>query len=682
MVGCAESIVRKIKDKLVKRKMKHSFSTSDILTKIENRRPTFESQISAPPLNNTYEKSFRNLSVVSEKDEDNLNNNHHDRCVQESSFYNRNSISCDNLTLLNRADNKDKSRSELNLAKCTKIRDYFQRNRVTDVNKRLKSQIWSSVVTIVLVEGKNLLACDPETGSSDPYAKFRLGNEKYKSRIVWRSLNPKWLEQFDLHLYDDGDQQLEITVWDKDRSRDDFIGRCVIDLSRLDRETTHNIWHELEDGAGTLHLLLTISGTTASETISDLSTHEDTPREKENLLQRYHWTKTFHNLKDVGHLTVKVFRAQGLAAADLGGKSDPFCVLELGNARLQTQTEYKTLSPSWQKIFTFNVKDINSVLEITVYDEDRDHKVEFLGKIAVPLLRIRNGEKRWYALKDKKLRSRAKGNSPQILLEMNVAWNPMRACIRTLNPREEKYMQTEVKFKRQVFVKNVLRMKSIIMHFYEFGKLLQSCFEWESTFQSFVALLFWLVICYYFQPWMLPVVGLLMFFKQYIVKKVAGPQTVPWDELADSDMEDDDDDDKEKVGNEEEKKSLKERLQAIQEVTQGVQNAIGKLATFGESVKNTFNFTVPYLSWIAITLLILASMVLYFIPIRYLLMLWGMNKFFRRILRPHAVPNNELLDLISRVPDDEMLLDYRDLKILIGQETERRREPRKKQKAS
>lgn len=175
----------------------------------------------------------------------------------------------------------------------------------------------------------------------------------------------------------------------------------------------------------------------------------------------------------MGHLIVKVFRAQGLAAADLGGKSDPFCVLELGNARLQTQTEYKTLSPSWQKIFTFNVKDINNVLEITVYDEDRDHKVEFLGKIAIPLLRIRNGEKKWYALKDKKLRARAKGNSPQILLDLTVYWNPIRACIRTLNPREEKYMQTEVKFKRQVFVKNVLRMKSIIIHFYEFGKILQ-----------------------------------------------------------------------------------------------------------------------------------------------------------------------------------------------------------------
>ena len=47
-----------------------------------------------------------------------------------------------------------------------------------------------------------------------------------------------------------------------------------------------------------------------------------------------------------------VIKAQGLAAADMNGKSDPFCVLELVNSRLQTQTEYKTLQPEWGKVFT------------------------------------------------------------------------------------------------------------------------------------------------------------------------------------------------------------------------------------------------------------------------------------------------------------------------------------------
>ena len=51
-------------------------------------------------------------------------------------------------------------------------------------------------------------------------------------------------------------------------------------------------------------------------------------------------------------LRAAVFKAEGLAAADLGGKSDPFCVLELVNARLQTQTEYKTLNPEWGKVLT------------------------------------------------------------------------------------------------------------------------------------------------------------------------------------------------------------------------------------------------------------------------------------------------------------------------------------------
>ncbi|XP_045134020.1 multiple C2 and transmembrane domain-containing protein-like isoform X3 [Portunus trituberculatus] len=585
---------------------------------------------------------------------------------------------------------------------------YLQRggSRLAEQQRRLKSQIWSSVVTIVLVEGKNLLPMDAD-GTSDPYVKFRLGNEKYKSKADLHTLNPKWLEQFDFHQFEDQSQFLEITVWDKDvRSKDDFMGRCVLDISKYEKEKTHHIWAPLDKGAGSVFILLTISGITSSETISDLHSFDDNPKELANIAASYKWTRTLQNVKDVGYLRVKVFRAQGLASADIGGKSDPFCVLELVNDRLQTQTEYKTLSPSWNKIFNFNVKDIHSILEVTVYDEDRDHKVEFLGKIAIPLLRVRNGEKKWHALKDKKLRMRAKGVNPEILLECTVYWNPLRAAIRTFMPKEEKFMQVEQKFKRQVFITNVNRLKACVMDLVEGGKFIKSCFEWEYPIRSTFAFIGFMVGTYCFEPYMIPIILLIVYLKNYIVLSIVGTMSHREDET-DFSVDDDevDDDEKDKNGNpevrkrhyekddsgrsnaptnpskEEEKKSLKERLQAIQEVTATVQNAIGAIASLFESVNNTFNFSVPFLSWLLIIVLIVGTFVLYYIPIRYLVMIWGVNKFTRKLIRPHAVINNELLDFLSRVPDDETLRDCRELRMVAQLHDDKRRDNRKKKQS-
>ena len=34
------------------------------------------------------------------------------------------------------------------------------------------------------------------------------------------------------------------------------------------------------------------------------------------------------------------------------------------------------------------MSDIHSVLEVTVFDQDRDQKVDFLGKVDIPLLKV------------------------------------------------------------------------------------------------------------------------------------------------------------------------------------------------------------------------------------------------------------------------------------------------------
>lgn len=55
------------------------------------------------------------------------------------------------------------------------------------------------------------------------------------------------------------------------------------------------------------------------------------------------------------------------------------------------------------------VKDIHDLLVFTVMDEDSNGESDFLGKVAVPLLRAVNDVEKTYALKDKKLLYRSKG---------------------------------------------------------------------------------------------------------------------------------------------------------------------------------------------------------------------------------------------------------------------------------
>lgn len=272
---------------------------------------------------------------------------------------------------------------------------------------------------------------------------------------------------------------------------------------------------------------------------------------------------------------------------------------------------------------------------------------------------------------------------------MDLKWNPIRAAIRTLNPKDERYLTVCEKFKRQIFLNNVMRVKAIIMEFVDLGKFLESCLEWENPIQSLVVFFSIVVITYYFQPYMFPIFLLLIFLKNYVILSYLDSQSNAGskgsshhhhqlEEHLDS-YEDEDLDDKDEE--KEEKKTLKAKLQAIQEVTAMVQNAIGYVASLGEEVKNTFNFSVPYLSWLAIVILIIIALILYFISLRFLVIVWAINKFSKKFIRPDYVPNNELLDFLSRVPDDEELNDAKELKLYLEEIiTPSKKLPKKKQK--
>ncbi|XP_051499506.1 multiple C2 and transmembrane domain-containing protein 1 [Apus apus] len=527
--------------------------------------------------------------------------------------------------------------------------------RLSDLHR--KSQLWRGIVSITLIEGRELKAMDAN-GLSDPYVKFRLGHQKYKSKIVPKTLNPQWREQFDFHLYEERGGIIDITVWDKDAGKkDDFIGRCQVDLSTLSKEQTHKLEMPLEEGEGLLVLLVTLTAS-AAVTISDLSVNSlEDQKEREEILKRYSPLALFGNMNDVGFLQVKVIRAEALMAADVTGKSDPFCVVELNNDRLLTHTIYKNLNPEWNKIFTFNVKDIHSVLEVTVYDEDRDRSADFLGKVAIPLLSIQNGEQKAYVLKNKELTGPTKG---VIYLEIDVIFNAVKASIRTLMPKEEKYIEEEDRLSKQLLLRNFIRMKRCVMVLITAANYVSSCFDWDSPPRSLAAFLLFLFVVWNFELYMIPLALLLLLAWNYFLiisgKDNRQHDTVVEDMLEDEEEEDDRDD------KDSEKKGFMNRLYAIQEVCVTVQNILDEVASFGERIKNTFNWTVPFLSWLAIVALSVLTIILYFVPLRYIVLAWGINKFTKKLRSPYAIDNNELLDFLSRVPSDVQVVQYQELK--------------------
>ncbi|XP_068166517.1 multiple C2 and transmembrane domain-containing protein 1 isoform X1 [Antennarius striatus] len=565
----------------------------------------------------------------------------------------------------------------------------YQSMRLSDVHR--KAQLWRGIVSISLIEGRGLQPMDAN-GLSDPYVKFRMGHQKYKSKTIPKTLNPQWREQFDFHLYEEQGGFVDITVWDKDSGKkDDFMGRCTVDLSLLSKEHTHKLDLLLEEGEGVLVLLVTLTAS-AAVSISDLSVNMlDDPNERLQITQRYSVWRSLHNLKDVGVVQVKVIRAEGLMAADVTGKSDPFCVVELSNDRLQTHTVYKNLNPEWNKVFTFNVKDIHSVLEVTVYDEDRDRSADFLGKVAIPLLNIQNGERKAYALKSKELTGPTKG---VIFLEIDVIFNAVKAGLRTLIPIEQKYIEEEPKVSKQLLLRNFNRVRRCIMFLINAGCYINSCFEWDSPQRSICAFVLFVIVVWNFELYMIPLALLLPLAWNYVLI-VSGKDTrqdvqAVEDLLEDEDEDFDKDDKDPKPGPWEdsrdknhiledmlaswhfewiramvdsERKGFMNKLYAIQDVCISVQNALDEVASYGERIKNTFNWTVPFLSCLAIVALGVATIIIYFIPLRYIVLAWGVNKFTKKLRDPYTIDNNELLDFLSRVPSDVQVVQYRELKL-------------------
>ncbi|KAL8606469.1 hypothetical protein ACOMHN_015558 [Nucella lapillus] len=77
--------------------------------------------------------------------------------------------------------------------------------------------------------------------TSDPYVKFKIaGKQVYRSRTIYKNLNPKWEESFTIPIEDIA-KPLYLKVFDYDRGlHDDPMGNALIDISQMELGNNNN----------------------------------------------------------------------------------------------------------------------------------------------------------------------------------------------------------------------------------------------------------------------------------------------------------------------------------------------------------------------------------------------------------------------------------------------------------
>ena len=109
-----------------------------------------------------------------------------------------------------------------------------------------------------LIKAENLVNADSGINGdvSDPYAKIKLGDLKYKTEIISNSLNPEWNTIFIFPI--DGNvsssktdfKDLNIEIFDHDKFKNDAnLGNVSIDVCDLIQNggQMKEIWSELQD---------------------------------------------------------------------------------------------------------------------------------------------------------------------------------------------------------------------------------------------------------------------------------------------------------------------------------------------------------------------------------------------------------------------------------------------------
>ncbi|XP_048866680.1 extended synaptotagmin-2-like isoform X2 [Brienomyrus brachyistius] len=265
-------------------------------------------------------------------------------------------------------------------------------NRITiplvgkDELQRLRFPMPKGVLRIHFVEAQDLEGKDTYLGGlikgkSDPYGVIRIGNQVFQSKTIKENLNPKWNEIFEILVYDQSGQNIDIELYDEDPDKDDFLGSLMIDIDEVQKEQKVDEWFTLEEViTGKLHLKL--------EWLSLLSSPEKLDQVLTSVkADRIQSTEGLSSCLLVTYL-------DSARKLPLGKKAhsepSPYVQFYVGKKKQESKIRYKTSEPVWEESFSFLIHN-PLIQELKVEVKDDKHKSS-LGTLTMPLTELLQAE--------------------------------------------------------------------------------------------------------------------------------------------------------------------------------------------------------------------------------------------------------------------------------------------------
>ncbi|KAE8098863.1 hypothetical protein FH972_016897 [Carpinus fangiana] len=557
----------------------------------------------------------------------------------------------------------------------------------TDGLANIRSKVYLSpklwYLRVNVIEAQDLQLSD-KGRFPEVFVKAVLGNQALRTRISQRrTINPMWNEELMFVAAEPFEEPLILSVEDRVApNKDEVLGKCAIPLQyvdkRLDYRPVNSRWFRLEkhfivEGdqkkkgnkfSSQIHMRICLEG--GYHVLDESAYYSSDLRPTAKQL----WKTS------IGVLELGILNAQGLMLMknkDGRGTINAYCVAKYGQKWVRTSTIIDSSTPKWNEQYTWEVFDPCTVITIGVFDNCHLHggdkavasRDARIGKvIRIRLSTLESG--RFYTHSYPLLVLHSKGvkkmgeihlavrfTCSSLLNTMHMYSQPLLAKMHYLHPltvtqldslrhqatqivsmrlsRAEPPLRKEVvecmldvgshMWSMRRSKGNVFRIMGVLSGLIAAGKWFDQIFNWENPITTVLIHILFIIMVMY-PELILPTTFLYLFFTGvwYHRRRPCHPPRV---DTRLSSHPDELDEEIDTFPTSRPTDIVRMRYDRLRSIAEGIQTAIGDLATQGERLQSLLSWRDPRATALFVIFCLVAVIVLYVTPFQVVSLLTG-----------------------------------------------------------